>query len=425
MELRTGATPTGRILAFLLVVFAAGYLLSSLLRGVTAALAPIFTQEFAVSPAALGLLAGSYFASFALLQLPMGMLLDRYGVRAVLVGSLAIAALSCFGFAAATSFPGLFWARFLSGIGVSACLIAPLTAARLWLAPASQQRLNAWMLMAGALGLVMGTLPSESIATSLGWRPLFVGLGGFFAVVAGLIAVFAPRHARGDEAPIGFVKSYARVVRAPYTWKIGALGLFNYAILVAVQTLWIGPWLTDVTGETTRGASVGLLLVNLIMLVVFLTMGYATPRFIRSPEDAEALLRRFTPLSLLMLVVIVLLGSEATWVHFALFCVAAWPLSVTHPLVGQRFDPAEAGRAIAFFNLLLFVGVFLWQWSFGMVASALLGRGYDAELAYRIALGALALLSVVGYLVFVGFDRPTARAPVAVGAPGREGRRGS
>ncbi|NBB82492.1 MAG: MFS transporter, partial [Alphaproteobacteria bacterium] len=401
MELRTGAAstapPTGRILALLLVVFATGYLLSSLLRGVTAALAPIFTQEFAASPAALGLLAGSYFASFALLQLPMGMFLDRYGVRAVLVGSLSIAALSCFGFAAATSFPGLFWARFLSGVGVSACLIAPLTAARLWTAPALQQRLNSWMLMAGALGLVMGTLPSESIATTFGWRPLFIGLGAFFAVVAGLVALFAPGHTRDGQVRIGFLKSYASVIRAPYTWKIGALGLFNYAILVAVQTLWIGPWLTDVSGETMRGASLGLLLVNLIMLVVFLLMGYLTPRFIKSPDDAEALLRRFTPVSLIMLVIIVYLGSGATWVHFALFCVAAWPLSVTHPLVGQRFDSGEAGRAIAFFNLLLFVGVFLWQWSFGMVASALLLQGYDTELAYRIALGGLVLLSGVGY----------------------------
>ena len=77
-------------------------------------------------------------------------------------------------------------------------------------------------------------------------------------------------------------------------------------------------------------------------------MVYLSPHIIRSPDDAETLLRRFTPLSIAMLVWIATMGSSAQWYHFAAFCVAAWPLSVTHPLVVQRFDPAEAGRAIAF-----------------------------------------------------------------------------
>lgn len=416
-------TPKGRALVFLMAVFAAGYLLSSLLRGVTAALAPFFTREFGVSPAELGLLAGSYFASFALMQLPMGMFLDRYGVRAVMVGSLAIAALSCLAFAAALSFPGLLWARLLSGIGVSACLIAPLTAARLWTPVPMQQRINSWLLMAGALGLVMGTLPSESIATAFGWRPLFAALGVLFGTVAGLVAVYAPRHQQTSAAGSGgFLAGYLSVVRAPYTWKIGAVGLLNYAILVAIQTLWIGPWLTDVTGETVRDASVGLLLINGIMLVVFLVMGYLSPTIIRSPDDAEALLRRFMPLGIGMLFWIAALGPAAQWYHFAAFCVAAWPLSVTHPLVGQRFGPGEAGRALAFFNLLLFIGVFLWQWSFGLLVTALSGP-YGTETSYQFALAALALLSVVGYAAFVWLpsgDLLVARATAAPASPSAE-----
>ncbi|WP_372425172.1 MFS transporter [Salinarimonas chemoclinalis] len=408
--------PDRRSIVFLMAVFAAGYLLSSLLRGITAALAPFFGREFGVSPAELGLLAGSYFFSFALLQLPMGMFLDRWGVRAVMVGSLSIAAISCLAFAAALSYPGLLWARLLSGIGVSACLIAPLTAARLWTPVPMQQRINSWMLMAGALGLVMGTLPSESIATAFGWRPLFAALGVLFAVVAVVIALRAPGHERSGAAGSGGLPaSYGSIVRAPYTWKIGAVGLFNYAILVAVQTLWIGPWLTDVGGETVRGASIGLLAINGIMLVVFLVMGYLSPRIIRSPDDAEALLRRSMPLGIGVLAWIALLGPAAQWVHFAAFCVAAWPLSVTHPLVGQRFGPGEAGRALAFFNLLLFVGVFLWQWTFGLMVTALSGP-YGTAAAYQLALAALALLSVVGYAAFLALPsgRPSrASAPTA------------
>ena len=398
--------PTGRILGFLLAVFAAGYLLSSLLRGVTAALAPYFTQEFNVSPAELGLLAGSYFASFALFQLPVGMFLDRYGVRLVLVWSLFIAAASCVLFALAMSFEGLFLARLLSGVGVSACLIAPLTAARLWTAAALQQRVNSWMLMSGALGLVLGTLPSESIASIYGWRALFVAVGVCFAVVALIIAIFAPRERPASSGGGGLIAGYRPIVASWFTWKIGALGILNYAILVAVQTLWIGPWLTEVSGQSTRGASIGLLYINVIMLSIFLVMGYLSPKIIKSADDAEKLLRRFTPASIAVLIWIAVLGADARWYHFALYCITAWPLSVTHPLVGQRFAPEEAGRAIAFFNLLLFVGVFAWQWSFGAVVT-LYAQPLGLEASYQLSMSILAGLSVVGYCLFTFRQRPS------------------
>lgn len=382
-----------------LVIFAAGYLLSSQLRGVTAALAPLFTGQFALGPGELGLLAGSYFASFALMQLPMGVLLDRFGVRIVLVVSLTIAALSCFLFAVAQSFEGLFGARLLTGVGVSACLIAPLTAARLWTTPAVQQRLNSWMLMAGALGLILGTLPSERLATRFGWPTLFLALSFAFAAVALLVGLWAPAQRAASARQGGVLGGYGAILRVGHIWRIGALGFFNYAILVAVQTLWIGPWLTDVLGESARGAALGLLYVNVIMLVVFLVMGYLSPRFNRSARDGERLLLHWTPASIALLAVIAVLGVRADWYLFALYCATAWPLSVTHPLVGQRSPPAEAGRAIAVFNLLLFVGVFLWQWGFGALVSALVPI-VPVETAYRLAIGALAALSAVGYLAF-------------------------
>jgi MFS family permease len=141
------------------------------------------------------------------------------------------------------------------------------------------------------------------------------------------------------------------------------------------------------------------LYINTITLVVFMVMGYLSPRFNKSADDAERILLRWTPASIGLLIIIAYLGPEASWHLFALYCVAAWPLSVTHPLVGQRFPPSEAGRAIAFFNLLLFAGVFFWQWSFGLIVSNLTGEVRLAS-AYQIALGVLATLSVLGYAVF-------------------------
>jgi len=394
------SAPSTRGILVVFAIFAIGYLLSSLLRGVTAALAPVFITEFQTSPAELGLLAGAYFASFALLQLPMGAWIDKYGTRIILIVSLGIASASCFLFSAATSFHWLVSARVLSGIGVSACLIAPLTAARLWTAPSDQQRINAWMLMSGALGLVLGTLPAEGIATWFGWRQLFVAIGVLFALVAILVAVLTPKQAVKPSSATGLMSSYKAILRNPYTASIGPIGLFNYSILVAVQTLWVGPWLTALGGLSSREAATKLMYINGLMLIVFLVMGYISPKINKSADDGERILKNWTPLSVGLLFLIAYWGSDAGWLLFAAFCVVAWPLSITHPLVGQRFAPSEAGRAIAFFNLLLFAGVFFWQWGFGIVVTKL-HPVLGAVDAYRVSMMLLAILSLVGYLIFL------------------------
>lgn len=387
------------------VIFAVGYLLSSALRGVTATLAPTFVQSFDLQPAALGVLGGSYFLGFALMQLPAGAWLDRFGSRPVLCASLSMAALGSFLFATADSFAGLVVARFMCGVGVSACLIAPLTSARQWLSATHQQQLNIWMLMVGALGLLLATLPAQLVADLLGWRAIFLATAAGFALTVLAIMVWVPgtEQLKGMEAP--WFLAYAPVLKSPHTWKMAPLGFFSYAILVAVQTLWAGPWLTDVSGVGGDGAAMGLFAINLVMLVVFLGLGFVMPRVIRSEVGALGALRIGLPFSVGTLLLIPAAGAGAGWVHFAVYCVASSVLALTHPAVGQLFPMQLAGRAIAFFNLVLFLGVFVAQWGVGAMVQVVQASTGDALLAYQTAFFVLALLSLLSYLWFLGFDR--------------------
>ena len=174
------------------LAFAFAYFFSALVRAITATLSPTLTQEFSLHARDLGLLAGGYFLGFAAMQLPLGRWLDRHGPKTVILGFLSAAVLGCAAFAVATSFAGLLAARVLCGVGVSACLMAPLTGFRRWLEPATQLRANSWMLMTGSLGMVASTLPVQWLMPLIGWRPLFWGLAVMVAVSMAVLAWQVP-----------------------------------------------------------------------------------------------------------------------------------------------------------------------------------------------------------------------------------------
>ena len=81
------------------LVFAFAYFISTLIRAVTATLAPTLVTEFSLNARDLGLLAGGYFFGFALTQLPLGTWLDRFGPKRVILGFLGIAVVGAFAFA--------------------------------------------------------------------------------------------------------------------------------------------------------------------------------------------------------------------------------------------------------------------------------------------------------------------------------------
>ena len=110
--------------------FAFGFFISNLVRSITATLTPVLTLEFDLSAANLGLLAGGYFIGFAFMQLPLGFLLDRFGPKKIISSFLVIAVVGTISFALAKSFNGLLLSRIFIGIGVSACMMGPLTGYR-------------------------------------------------------------------------------------------------------------------------------------------------------------------------------------------------------------------------------------------------------------------------------------------------------
>jgi len=319
--------------ALIFLSFAFAYFFSALVRGVTATLAPHFSAELGLNAGDLGLLAGAYFFGFAAMQLPLGRALDRVGPRRVLVGFIAAAVLGCIAFALARSFIALTVARALIGVGVSACLMAPMTTFRHRFSDTAQMRANSWMLMTGALGMAM-------------------------------------------------------------------------------QSLWAGPWLVQVCGQTPRQAAQGLFGINVAMLLTFMGWGVLVPRLYARGWTAQRLIARGIPVCLLVLVVAVALGRHATAWVWGLFCVTCTVVSLSQPAIGQAFPPALAGRALSAYNLLIFVGVFLLQWGIGLAVDAFRAIGWGAESSFQGSFALWGVCCAVSYLWFLRrAERPAVRLP--------------
>ena len=392
------------VLVFLAMAFA--YFLSAMVRAITATLSPTLIPEFDLHARDLGLLAGGYFLGFAATQLPLGHWLDRHGPKKVLACFLCFAVLGSLAFAVATKFSDLLLARILTGVGVSACLMAPLTGFRRWLAPATQLRANSWMLMTGSMGMLCSTLPVQWLLPVTGWRPLFWALAMLtVAAIAWILwqvpawrTVDAPTPPAGPRP--GWFAGYREVGAHPYFRRLVPLGFFSYGGLLAMQTLWAGPWMIRVSGYSPLEAATGLFWINVTMLCTFWTWGWLNPWLSQRGWHANRLMTWGIPLNLLTQAVLVGVGpGTGTWV-WALFCMTNSVVSLAQPAVGLAFPPALAGRALSAFNLVIFTGVFAVHWGSGLLVAGFLGLGFAAPQAFQGAMGLFLVCSVGAYAFF-------------------------
>jgi len=424
--------------AIVFLAFAAAYFCSALVRAITATLSPVLTQDFSLHARDLGLLAGGYFLGFASVQLPLGSWLDRHGPKRVILYFLSLAVLGCLAFSMASSFAWLLAARVLVGMGVSACLMAPLTGYRRWFDAAMMLRANSWMLMTGSLGMLASTLPVQWLMPLTGWRPLFWILAAMILLSMVAIAWVGPKWdvaptlvasrtalppegaelawggpARRSLAPTLVASnpsppqaSYAQVWKSRYFQKMAPLAFFNYGGLLAVQTLWAGPWMVKVAGYTPLEAATGLFYINAAMLVTFLSWGMVTPWLAQRGWSANRLIGWGLPLSLVALAFNILAGASTGWLGWALFCVASSVLGLSQPAVGMAFRASLAGRALSAYNLMIFAGVFVVQWSIGLLidAFAILGLAQVASFQAAMAVFLCCCIASYGYFLSVKVD---------------------
>jgi len=382
-------------------VFACGYFISALLRAITATLSPLLTLEFNLTAGNLGLLAGGYFLGFACMQIPLGYLLDRHGPKKIVSSFLLIAIIGTSAFALAQSFSGLLISRILIGVGVSACLMGPLTGYRIWFADEYQQRANAWMLMVLSMGFVFSTLPVQILLPIIGWRWIFGLIVILILIVILLTLLFIPKWKIENNNQEKNAGSLSDVWKNNFFRSTIPLGLFNYGGIVAVQTLWAGPWMVRVAGYTPLESATGLFWINATMLFAFFVFGYILPKITKLGIESIKLIKLGLPISYLSLLVIIILGENAGALHFTIYILTSIFLTLTQPAVALSFPTSLAGKSLTSFNLLIFVGTFIMQWGIGLIIDFCKFLGKEEVQSFKISFTVYLVICILSYLYFL------------------------
>lgn len=371
----------------LFVPFAAGYFLSYLYRTVNAVLGPVLARELSLGDNALGLLTSTYFLAFGIAQLPLGMLLDRFGPRRVEAGLLLLAAAGAATFALSDELGGLAIGRALIGLGVSACLMASFKAFAQWFPPERQASLTGLIMAAGGLGALAASKPLELALGFASWRGIALSLAATTLLVAALLWFLVPDKA-SETKGAGFAEQLAGVksiFSSAHFWRYAPMGFCFTGGFMAVQGLWASRWMMVLEGMD--GAAVGsrLTLISGAMLAGFLFMGFFATSLVHRGIKLEKV---YLGAMLLALACFALITGQPTLAGNLLWPVlgACFSLSnIAYSLVAQAFPPAMSGRANTALNLLVFAGAFGLQWGIGVLVDLLQAGGWAGDAAFRAA----------------------------------------
>ena len=387
----------------LVPAYAAGYFLSYGLRSINAVIAPELMHDMGLTSSGLGLLTSTYFLAFGLFQLPLGLLLDRFGPRRVEAALLLLAAAGCALFGLGTTLATLVVARALIGLGVSACLMASFKAFSQWFPVQSLPSLTASIMIAGSLGALCASVPAEAALPLLGWRGIF----HLFAVLLAITAVFImrlPDHpdSAQQESLKQQIQTLMGILRHRIFWRFAPQGCLASGGFMAIQGLWAVPWMMEVNGVSRSHAANVLFLTGLAMLGGYLFIATCTGALTRRGIAPMAILRTGLVLALLVELAIILNLAQPSWL---------WPLlglsfsltTLTYSQLSAVFPVAVSGRVNSALNLMMFTGAFGLQWGIGAAVEAFAASGMARGAAFALT---FALLWAAQTLTFGWFLLP-------------------
>ncbi|MBR0668323.1 MFS transporter [Roseomonas hellenica] len=391
--------PSARIFAALALVTGA----SQFHRAALGVVGPELAADLGAGAGLLGAANGAFFAALLLMQIPVGLALDRIGPRLTVAALALPCTIGAIGQGLADSAEAFLAARFLLGIGCGASFMASVVLSARWYAGPGLTTSLARVFATSQLGILLAGAPFALAAEWLGWRGAYAASGLLTLGLAALWWVWVRDDPPDRPAPPGPAETLAQALRGQFSvWRtpgllpVLAMHLVGYAAMATVIAVWAGPYLAEVHGMAPETRGTVLFIMGLALVAGLLVVGPIERRIGSRPRTVAG----FAALSVLMLTALALWPSAPLPVAVAL--LSALCLCSCYPVVvvtqGRALFPDhQVGRGVTTVNLAQTLGSAalpaMTGWVVGFVNPAWAWNAAFGTLAACLALGLAGYLS--------------------------------
>ena len=383
-------------------------------------------RDLAVGGAVLGNLSAFYFYAYAGLQIPVGMMVDRWGPRRLLTGGALLCGLGSLLFALAEGLPLAYTGRLLIGAGAGFGFVATLKLATAWFPPERFAQISGLTLMLGMLGGIGAQAPLAALVETAGWRSALAGAAGFGVLLAAAIWLVVRDRPPGTPAPVGPAGPYApsllaglwAVAKRPQSWLLALAAAAMTAPLLSFAGLWGVAWLMQTRGlERPEAAAM-----TSLMLIGWALGGPLIGTLSDRLGRRKLFLLAGSGLGLVCLAAVLYLPDLPLAVLSGLFLangIGLGAMVVAFAMAREANAMAVSGVAYAFVNCAVtgtgavFQPLIGWLLDHGWDGTLVEGaRIYSAE-AYRLALTSLIVFLAVGLVAGLGLRETHPKATEA------------
>ncbi|WP_033067410.1 MFS transporter [Thalassospira australica] len=369
-------SPSHTTLDFILVLapILLAFSLSQFFRSAQALLAEPLRGELAITPEQIGLISGSFHFAFALMQIPVGVMLDRFGPRMTNGALMLVTVIGVIIFANAHSVIGLMIGQAVIGIGCSAAFMGALVLAARWTAPEKFAAASGLIVSFSLLGVLASATPLAALVETHGWRTVYYGLAviSLVAVVLDFVVVrdnppgYAA-HAQRGESILDVLRGMVSVWSNRQVWLLCGVAFFSYPAILTVRGLWGGPYLHDVF-------DLGAVDVGNILLVMTIGMIFGPPAYGQLSRMMPDNTRGLIVFAVLVGAVACLLqafvgpfGAGFAMVFMLLHGFIGSSATLNYAASRKAVPEHQIGRALTTINLATFAGLFVLQGIAGLI----------------------------------------------------------
>lgn len=391
-------------------------------RVAPAVTAPELINAFEISGTALGVLASAYFYSYGIMQIPVGILSDRWGPKKVIILSSFIASFGAISFGLSPSFSIAVISRIFVGIGVSAIFIAAMRILTNWFRGVELARISGVFMATGGLGWLMATTPLALMSQAFGWRGSFIA-AGIFSLIPAVLSLFVladtpakkgfqdiagvPGFSKSTNTNI--IKDLKTILRRKHFWAIAIWFTCRGGALFGFFGLWAGPYLMETYQLSKYSAGNILSMIAFAMILLSPVLGHMSDKTLSSRKKV---LVWTSILNLLCWIAMLVFFEQLTtvWLYVIFFVMGITISSVgTIAILATKelFPPEIAGTSMGTMNVFPFIG--------GVVLQPLIGhildktgkiQGIYPASAYKSMIWLLFIISLIA-LISIMFSKET------------------